>query len=68
MIENIPIKHNLENCNLARTPIDPQQNLNTHEDSMEIAKGLYQEMLGSVMYLYVGTRADISFSASSVSI
>lgn len=60
-------KYGLLECNSAKTPLDPQQDLDNFIDSPKADSTLFQEMLGSLMYLSVGTRPDISYSVSKLS-
>ncbi|KAG7188181.1 hypothetical protein KM043_017675 [Ampulex compressa] len=66
-IDKILNKFGLEECNTSRTPASCQQNLNEYEDSQAVDKTHYQELIGSIMYLAVGTRPDISFTVSYLS-
>ncbi|KAG7198049.1 hypothetical protein KM043_018221 [Ampulex compressa] len=66
-IDKILNKFGLEECNTSRTPVACQQNLNEYEDSQAVDKTHYQEFIGSIMYLAVGTRPDISFTVSYLS-
>ncbi|UYV81654.1 hypothetical protein LAZ67_20001822 [Cordylochernes scorpioides] len=57
----------LEECNSVQTPGDQNQNLDEYLDSKPVDKTVYQEMIGSLMYLTTGTRPDISFNVSNLS-
>ncbi|UYV70659.1 hypothetical protein LAZ67_8000192, partial [Cordylochernes scorpioides] len=66
-VEKILKKFNLEECNPVKTPGDLNQDLDNHPDSSPVDPKLYQEMIGSLMYLSVGTRPDITFYVSQLS-
>lgn len=66
-VEKMLIKYGLEECNVSRTPLDAQQNLDDFQGSPLTDKTQYQKMLESLMYLSVGTRSDISFAVSRLS-
>jgi len=58
----------MENCRSVQTPIDPKAPLvkaNGSEPSHECT--LYQQMIGSLMYLVTCTRPDLAFSVSFLS-
>ncbi|UYV66039.1 hypothetical protein LAZ67_3006262 [Cordylochernes scorpioides] len=57
----------LEECNIVQTPGDRDQSFNECQDSKPVDRTLYQEMIGSLMYLATGTRPDISFNVSNLS-
>ncbi|UYV83992.1 hypothetical protein LAZ67_X000830 [Cordylochernes scorpioides] len=57
----------LEKCNSVQTPGDQNQNADEYLDSKPVDKTVYQEMIGSLMYLSTGTRPDISFNVSNLS-
>ncbi|KAG7196796.1 hypothetical protein KM043_018802 [Ampulex compressa] len=66
-IDKILNKFGLEECNPSRTPAAYQQNLNEYEDSQAVDKTHYQELIGNIMHLAVGTKLDISFTVSYLS-
>ncbi|UYV74977.1 hypothetical protein LAZ67_12001953 [Cordylochernes scorpioides] len=66
-IDTILHRFGLEECNSVQTPGDQNQNLDEYLDSKPIDKTVYQEMIGSLMYLSTGTRPDISFNVSNLS-
>ncbi|UYV71898.1 hypothetical protein LAZ67_9000983 [Cordylochernes scorpioides] len=66
-IDTILHRFGLEECNSVQTPGDQNQNLDEHLDSKPVDKTVYQEMIGSLMYLSTGTRPDISFNVSNLS-
>lgn len=64
-------KFQMENCIPVGVPADPHQKL-THNMDEEGNPGPiidvpYRQLIGSLMYLAVGTRADISFAVSALS-
>ncbi|UYV80713.1 hypothetical protein LAZ67_19001520 [Cordylochernes scorpioides] len=66
-IDIILHRFGLEECNSVQTPGDQNQNLDEYLDSKPVDKTVYQEMIGSLMYLSKGTRPDISFNVSNLS-
>ncbi|UYV73960.1 hypothetical protein LAZ67_11001597 [Cordylochernes scorpioides] len=66
-IDTILHRFGLEECNSVQTPVDQNQNLDEYLDSKPVDKTVYQEMIGSLMYLSTGTRPDISFNVSNLS-
>lgn len=59
-------RFNMTNCNAVSTPLNNSQNLGDFEADEEI-EFPYREAVGSLMYLAVATRPDISFAVGSVS-
>ncbi|UYV77321.1 hypothetical protein LAZ67_15000497 [Cordylochernes scorpioides] len=66
-INKILRRFGLEECNIVQTPGDRDQNFDEYKDSKPVDKTLYQEMIGSLMYLTTGTRPDISYNVSNLS-
>ncbi|UYV65295.1 hypothetical protein LAZ67_3003849 [Cordylochernes scorpioides] len=66
-IDTILHRFGLEECNSVQRPGDQNQNLDEYLDSKPVDKTVYQEMIGSLMYLSTGTRPDISFNVSNLS-
>ncbi|UYV60655.1 hypothetical protein LAZ67_1001766, partial [Cordylochernes scorpioides] len=63
-IDKILKKFALEECNIIQTPGDRDQSFDECQDSKPVDRTLYQEMIGSLMYLATGTRPDISFNVT----
>lgn len=64
-VDHILNKFNMTNCNGADTPIESNLKL---EKSVEVCKQYpFQQLIGSLMYLSVLTRPDISYSVSFLS-
>ncbi|UYV82810.1 hypothetical protein LAZ67_22000950 [Cordylochernes scorpioides] len=61
-IDKILKKFALEECNIVQTPGDRDQSFDECQDSKPVDRTLYQEIIGSLMYLATGTRPDISFN------
>ncbi|UYV84441.1 hypothetical protein LAZ67_X002182 [Cordylochernes scorpioides] len=66
-IDTILHRFGLDECKSVQTPGDQNQNLDEYLDSKPVDKTVYQEMIGSLMYLSTGTRPDISFNVSNLS-
>lgn len=59
-------KFEMEECNALAIPCDPNQILGKFEEA-EQSTYPYRQLIGSLMYLSVGTRPDISFAVGYVS-
>lgn len=59
-------RFNMENCVGVSTPIDANQMMHNFDES-EPSSYPYRELIGSVMYLAVGTRADIAHAVAVAS-
>ncbi|UYV81648.1 K02A2.6-like [Cordylochernes scorpioides] len=57
----------LEKYNIEQTPGARDQNFDKYKDSKPVDKTLYQEMIGSLMYLATGTRPDIFYNVRNLS-
>lgn len=63
-IENLVKNFNVENCKIFKTPMEKNLNLKRNCDINLKTKLPYKELLGSLMYIMMGTRPDICFSVS----
>lgn len=63
-IEKIVKRFNVENCRNFKTPIEKNLNLKRNLDELLKTKLPYKELLGSLMYIMMGSRPDICFSVS----
>ena len=65
--EKILTKYNMQNCNPVSTPAEPgtKQKLASETDEC-VDKQMYQSAIGSLMYLSVGTRPDITYIVSNL--
>jgi Reverse transcriptase (RNA-dependent DNA polymerase) len=57
-------KFNVENSKITKTPIEKNLNLKRNSDINLKTKLPFKELLGSLMYIMMGTRPDICFSVS----
>lgn len=66
-------KFNMADCKPALTPADPNQKLTkdmspkNEEEAPEMSRVLYQEAIGSILYLTQGTRPDLAYAINTVS-
>jgi hypothetical protein len=63
-IINVAKKFNVENCRPIYTPIESNLSLEVNLDPNFNTKLPYKQLLGSLMYIALGTRPDIMFSIS----
>ncbi|CAH2104034.1 unnamed protein product [Euphydryas editha] len=66
-IDNVLARFNMTNCNTSDTPMETNLKLEKSIDNQCDEKFPYQQLVGSLMYLSVLTRPDISFSISFLS-
>lgn len=70
-IRTVLKKFQMENCNPVGVPADPHQMLTRNMDEDGIPDPTidvpYRQLIGSLIYLAVGTRTDISFAVSALS-
>lgn len=65
-IDEIISRFNMSDCNPVKTPMDPGQQLK--QNKKELFENIpYQNLIGALMYLVVGTRPDTSHSVSYLS-
>lgn len=63
-INKVLSKFNMVDCKIASTPLENKCKLNPAENNIDVP---FQELIGSLMYLSVCTRPDISHSVSYLS-
>lgn len=63
-IRNLIKKFNLEDCKVVKTPVEKDLNLKRNLDLENKTDLPYKELLGSLMYIMLGTRPDICFCVS----
>ena len=65
--ENILRRVGMENCKAIRTPVDASTKLlKAVDDDTDIDQKLYQSAVGSLLYLSIATRPDITFAVNNV--
>lgn len=65
---NVLKKFDMENCKHISTPVDTSLKLvSASDDSQCVDQKLYQSAVGSLLYLSIKTRPDITFAVSNVS-
>lgn len=62
--ESILKRFEMENCKSSLVPIDPKLKLNVCTDPKNLTTKPFRELIGSLMYLMLGTRPDICFSVN----
>lgn len=66
-IDDIIKRFNLEHANNAATPIDHTIRLFNNELEAKVDQAKYQAIVGSLMYLVMGTRPDLAYPVSKLS-
>jgi len=66
---NVIKKFGMDNCNEVAMPADPNVVLtrNISEDNQAITNVPYRQLIGSLMYLSIGTRPDITYIVNKLS-
>ena len=58
----------MSDCNPVSTPLDPSVQLKSADkDKSPVDETLFRQIIGSLMYLMIGTRPDIAAAVSIVS-
>ena len=66
-IDQILLRFGMTNCNPVTHPMDTKIQLRKFQDGDVIADvTLYQQLIGSLMYLVTGTRPDLAFTVSKL--
>ena len=66
-INDILERFNMKDCKPVATPMDAGQKLSKPAEPFDEKQYPYRQLIGSLMYLAVGTRPDISFAVSTLS-
>ena len=72
-IDSLLQKFNMEKCKPASTPLDPSIQLSrdqcptTPEETAEMKKFPYRELIGGLIWLTTGSRPDLAFAVGSLS-
>ena len=66
-VEEILERFGMSECNPVSTPMDLNVSLKYDDGSCEVDRVLYQSMVGSLLYLAIATRPDISQAVALVS-
>jgi len=65
--KEILTRFNMDDCNPISTPLDGNEKLKKPDSQEDTTKYPYQSLIGSLMYLAVSTRPDISYTVSALS-
>lgn len=65
-IKNLLAEFKMENCNPVSTPLETKLKFNPEADKLP-SNGSYRKLIGSLMYLTVTTRVDLSYPATYLS-
>lgn len=66
-VNDILKRFGMESCKPAATPLDANQKLTQAKEPLNDESYPYRELIGSLMYLALGTRPDICFAVNSLS-
>ncbi|UYV60352.1 hypothetical protein LAZ67_1000919 [Cordylochernes scorpioides] len=66
-IDKILDKFKMSDCNASFVPGTVGENLDDFKDSKKFSPQIYQEAIGSLMYLSTGTRPDLAYAISNLS-
>ncbi|KAI0992157.1 hypothetical protein K3495_g16029, partial [Podosphaera aphanis] len=67
-IEKILIRFAMQDCNPVSSPIDPNHRLmDAKEGENSVDLTIYQQIIGSIMYLVSGTRPDLAYTITHLS-
>ncbi len=64
LVDKLLEKYGMENCKPNTVPLKPGKP--TEEQGKEGDKKLYQEIIGSLIYLAYGTRPDIAYAVTAL--
>jgi len=65
--KNLLQKFGMEDCNLVKIPVDIAQKLSEPSEPLSETDHPFRELIGSLMYLSICTRPDISYAVNSLS-
>jgi len=67
-IDQILLRFGMDTCNTVHLPLNPNIKLLKAQGSDDLADvSLYQQIIGSLMYLVIGSRPDLAFTVSALS-
>ncbi|KAJ8507691.1 hypothetical protein ONZ45_g9978 [Pleurotus djamor] len=67
-LQKVIRRFNLENCNTARTPLPTGYRPEPHKGSVDPAlRSRFQQVIGSLLYIMLGTRPDIAYAVVKLS-
>lgn len=67
-IEKVLARFSMQACNPVVTPMDPSQKLEKAKEGDARADArIYQQMIGSIMYLVIATRPDLAYATTHLS-
>ncbi|KAJ8488956.1 hypothetical protein ONZ45_g13761 [Pleurotus djamor] len=67
-LQKVIRRFNLDNCNTARTPLPTGYQPEPHKGSVDPAlRSRFQQVIGSLLYIMLGTRPDIAYAVVKLS-
>jgi len=67
-IDQLLVRFGMDSCNPVHLPLNPDIKLFKAQDGGDLAEvSRYQQIIGSLMYLVIGTRPDLTYTVSALS-